>query len=316
MEQINKVRRVVKKQINDQVVRPVRIITGKSLDLRPIKGSELFEEIYCNCLILAKKKTGKTTVLYKIVKDCCTNETTVIVFSATVDKDPIQIEIKKYCKKMKIPYVGYTSMKDEDVDVLEVLVNKLTEEARERALEENPPSNDEGSEESYSDSEDGEYNRYHPNRNHNHKPKTLVLFEDSEEDSEVDEHRPKKRKNKYRAPEYLIILDDLSNELKSKVLAKLSKTNRWYNSKLIMSTQYKNDILPEIYKQFDYALLFRGEPLEKLETIHKDLDLSTDFELFQQLYYNATEKPHNFLYIDVRNEKYRHNFTHAYDIKD
>ena len=103
----------------------------------------------------------------------------------------------------------------------------------------------------------------------------------------------------------MIILDDLSSELKSKTLVKLLKMNRHYLLTCIVSTQYLNDLLPESIKQMDYALVFRGEPEEKLLKLHKDLDLAIDFESLKKIYHNATTDKYNFLYIDTRAERFR-----------
>ena len=244
------------KKVNDQVVKPVKFITGAGDDNRPIKGEDLFSEIYCNTYICARKKSGKSSVLFKIVKECATKETTVIVFCSTVDKDRIHLAIKKYCKMTGIPYIGYTSTKEEDVDVLNTFIHKLQEEAKPK---EDSPSDEE----------------QEPVKN-THK---FLMFGDSDDSS--GEERPTK-KPKYKAPKYLIIFDDLSNELKSPTLTRLLKMNRHWESKIFVSTQYVHDLPIQSIKQCDYALIFRGQPLDKLQKLYRDLDLSIDFELFQQ----------------------------------
>lgn len=274
------------KQINNAFVRPIHYQNGQGEDKRPLKGKELFDEIYANIFICAKKKSGKTVVVNKIVSDCATSETTVMVFASTVDKDQNHLSIKQYCKLHNIPYISYTSMKDDGVDIIDVLIKKLQDDAK--ALE-NPESDDE--------EDDCEQ---------------LILFDSDSEEEVQKENKIKQRKSKYKAPEYMIIIDDLSNELKSKTLIKLLKMNRHYKIKVIISSQYANDLLPESIKQMDYALLFAGESEVKLLKLHKDLDLSIDFAEFKNLYYMATAKKYNFLYVDVRNEAYRCNFTHEW----
>jgi len=48
---------------------------------------------------------------------------------------------------------------------------------------------------------------------------------------------------------------------------------------------------------------------EKLEHIYKMLDLSIDIEKFYELYDYATKDPYCFLYIDMKNQKFRKNFS-------
>lgn len=277
------------KKVNDQVVKPVKFITGAGDDNRPIKGEDLFSEIYSNIFILAKKKSGKTTVLFKVIKECCSKDTHVIVFSSTVNKDPSHLAIKRMCKLAKIPYTGYTSIIDDSeggkINIIEELIRKLQLDA-----------------EDDNKSEEDEPKNKHP----------LIMFEDSPSEEENDH----KRKSKYRAPEYMIIIDDLSNELKGPIINRLLKFNRHFKMKVIISTQYVHDLKPEALKQMDYCLVFKGERQDKLEKLHKDIDLALDFDTFLEIYYNATDEKFQFLYIDVRNETYRRNFNFQYSLKD
>jgi hypothetical protein len=132
-----------------------------------------------------------------------------------------------------------------------------------------------------------------------------------------DEEKIKKpRKSKYQAAEYMIIVDDLSGELKSNSLVELLKKNRHYKNKIIISSQYMNDLKPESRKQIDIFMIFKGFNDKKLAEIHKDCDSSVPFETFQRVYKQATEKPFTFLYIDTRSDKFRCCFNHEFIIID
>lgn len=268
------------KQINDEVVKPTKFQFGGT-DNRPVKGESLFSEIYSNIFTLGKKKSGKSTVINKIVRSCSTKETTIIVIASTVDKDNEYKAMKDYCKTKGISFQSYTSMKEDDVNVLEALITKLQREAVEEEEDEEPEV----------------------------KQKGLGLFE-------YEEENDKPKKIKYRAPEYIIILDDISTELRSPILVKLMKMNRHFKSKIVISSQYCNDLLPAQLRQLDYCLVFKNETEDKLFKLHKDLDLAVDFPTFLKLYYNATNDKFNFFYIDVRSETYRKNFSHEYKLSN
>ena len=137
------------------------------------------------------------------------------------------------------------------------------------------------------------------------KPKSIIRCGDEDEECEEE----KKKKSKYVDLDYIIVLDDLSSELKNKALVSLLKKNRHFKSKVIVSSQYLNDLLPESLKQIDYWLVFRGMPEEKLQHIYKMADLSIPYELFTQIYKKATEKMYSFLYIDTQKELFRRNFN-------
>ena len=49
--------------------------------------------------------------------------------------------------------------------------------------------------------------------------------------------KKKHKKCEYQAPEYIIIFDDLSSELKSQSLLTLLRKNRHFKTKLIISSQ-------------------------------------------------------------------------------
>ena len=140
----------------------------------------------------------------------------------------------------------------------------------------------------------------------------LVEDEDEQEksifDSDSEDEEPKKRE-KYRAPEYIFILDDLSTELKSNSIPRLLKVNRHFLSKTIISSQWLNDLHPMSRKQQDYLILFRGHPEKKLVEIHRDANISIPIEEFWKVYKFATEKPFSFLYVDCTTGEFRRNFT-------
>ena len=131
---------------------------------------------------------------------------------------------------------------------------------------------------------------------------------DSDSEDEVE------RKPKYRSPEYLIILDDLSTELKSTSVTALLKKNRHFKAKIILSSQYLNDLLPAARKQLDYAILFRGHSEKKIAEIHRDLDVSIPVEEFYRVYKFATEEPYSFLYVDTVSGTFRRNFNTLIEI--
>ena len=114
----------------------------------------------------------------------------------------------------------------------------------------------------------------------------------------------KERKPKRLAPEYVFIFDDLGSDLRDKSITQLFKTSRHYKAKVIVSSQYIHDLSNSCIKNLDYTLIFKSFNREKLLVLFEALDLSIDFELFEQLYLDATEQPFNFLYVDSRYNTY------------
>ena len=266
------------KKCNDIKVHPVPRIGEE--DTRPVMGSAMFSELYSNIFCVARKKSGKTTAIYNIIKKCASKDTTIIAFVSTLYKDDNWKSIRKLCKDRNIPFVANLSLIDNGVNLLDELVEKLQLEAKQREDEK--------------EDDDGEPV----------KPQSIILFNDSDEDE-----APKKKKSKYRSPEYIIILDDLSTELRKPAVASLLKKNRHFFSKIIVSSQWHNDLLPESRKQIDYWLIFKDIPLHKLQELHRDADVHVPFEQFQKVYHYATKEPFNFLYVDCGKKEFRKNFS-------
>lgn len=264
------------KQLNNISVKAIPQI-GAGVDTRPIKGFNLFPEIYANVFLCAKKKSGKTSVIYKIIKSCATKDTHIISFVSTLQKDSGWLGIKKYCDDHGIQFTGHTSIMDGKIDKLTELVEELQNTAPEEGTQDEPKS----------------------------KPRSLILCDSDDDD---DDEKPKK-KSKYRSPAYIIIFDDLSTELKTKSLVSLLKKNRHFLAMTITSSQYLNDLLPESRKQIDYFLVFKGQPEQKLDTIYKDADLSISFDEFKDIYQDATKEQYSFLYVDTRDDSFRRNFS-------
>ena len=77
------------KQINRQYVKPIPI---PDEDHRPIKGFDICEEVYANIFLCARKKSGKTSALFKILKECSSKKT-IMAFCSTCYKDKNWIQI-------------------------------------------------------------------------------------------------------------------------------------------------------------------------------------------------------------------------------
>lgn len=250
-------------------------INVPKLDEKRIVGSKVFPEIYANIYISAKKMSGKTNAIFTIIKQCCDKNSNVIVFCSTCNKDTNWIEIKKYLEIHDIPSKFYDSIVDGEANHLKELIEIMSVE-------------DEPEEEEEIDLE------------------PHLIFAD-------EEIRIKLKKPKKISQKYLIIFDDISAELKDPNVSVLLKQNRHYKSKVIISSQYVNDIVPQSRRQIQYYLLFGGINDLKLNELYTNMDLPITFIKFCELYKDATKERFNFFYVDTSG-KYRKNFNLAYVI--
>lgn len=274
------------KQINDIRVKPIK----KQKDNLPIKGYDMFTEPYCNIFLCAKKKSGKSTVVFNILKNCVGKETMVHIFASTAYSDITYKRIMEMLDKKHIQYEVFNSLKEDGENIVRAIISDLNELAEQKI-------------------EDEEEQQEEEEIIDKHVKQPRCIDDDYFEVSTMKIPKEKKEpKKKYLEPEHIFIFDDLGNTLRDTSIDSLLKVNRHYKSKVIISSQYLNDLSPQSRLQLDYMLIFKGMPIDKLLQIHKDIDLALDIETFIKYYNIATEDKFNFLYIDIRNEQYRLNF--------
>jgi hypothetical protein len=272
------------KRINNEDVKPVKSVEVDK-DKRPVAGASLFSEIYSTIFFCARKKSGKTCAIAHIIDKCATKETRIIAFVATIYRDPTWRAIEQMCEKKGIEFTAYTSIKDTHTreDILQSIVDVLKAEHEARLS-----------------GEDTE-----PQNTIADLP-TLGYEHDT-----IDIKRQRKpRKPKFKAPQIIFVFDDLSGELKTPSLIELLKMHRHFKSKVIISSQYWNDIASDGRKQIDYVLLFKGlsQSLPKLKEIYDNCDPPVTFEVFLDIYRFCTAEQFNFMYTSRWGE-FRKNFT-------
>ena len=292
------------KKINNMVVNKVEFI--KPSDTRPVLGADLFPELCCNIFECAKKHSGKSTTTFSIIKKCASKETKVIVFCSSLNNDKCWLAIQKYCEDKGIQFEGHTSIFDEDGDnLVEGLVNRW------RSLKEGAEG-----EEAMGEGDDrmGEQEGEGSSVSRDPMPVLQFVHTDESELEETSEKPKKKRKSKFQSPDYLIIFDDVSVELKNKWVTALVKIHRHYKSKIILSSQSVVDLAPGARNQMDYTLIYGGMPEDKIEKILICCSLPITLRQLMKMYKVATKEKYSFLYIDAVNNKYRMNFNTEIEI--
>lgn len=251
---------------------------------KKIKGGNLLPNVYSNMFIVAKKNSGKTTCIFNILKKIADRDTIFNFFVSTIHKDKSWEAIVEYFEnKGNMVYSNSST-----IDNGECLIQNIIDE---------PLPYEEEEEESSSSESD-----------------TYIHLDNPEKEIKIK--TVKKRKKKHIAPHRIIVLDDLSGELKRPVFNQLLKINRHLKCVILCSSQWLNDIHPMSRRQIDGWIIFGGQKKEKLNTIMRDSDSSLDYNLFERLYKHATNQKYNFLYIDCHNSKYRKNFNEEYIIHD
>lgn len=266
------------KQINNYKISKINL---PAIDEKVIKGGELLP-LYSNTFICAKKNSGKTTVIFNLLRKCIDRDTVVHMFVSTIEKDRSWLQIVDYLKTKGIKYHAHMSTIDENGnDLIRSIIDQPV---------------------LFSDDEEDE-----PSPQPHY---SFIRLNEQKQDKTI---RRKKRK---LAQKQIIILDDIGNELKKPSIDQLLKINRHLQCKVILSSQYLNDLSPQARRQIDVWLLFAGCKKEKLLTIMRDCDTHLDFYIFEQVYKYATSQKYNFLYIDCHNNTFRRNFNEGIDVPE
>ena len=260
-------------KLNNVSVKP--IVDCNPTDITKIKGYKLIPLNYWTLFICSKKKSGKTSLINEILRKCTDKRTVMWIFCSTYKIDTSWIEIIKMVGERGNQVNLFDTIQEGKENVLDTILDGLSEEIDEPKVDDLPPPD---------------------------KP-VFDIFK-GKGMKEKKEYKPKKT-----SPKNLFIFDDISSQLKSPSVARLLKQHRHSGSSVIISSQYLHDIRPESTLQIDLFFAFRSFSQEKLEYIHKVLDLSIEFEKFWEIYKYATEQMFNFLYMNVRTEEFRQNFN-------
>ncbi len=276
--------KIIVKTINDEKVERIPI----KIDTRKVKGADICKDCYSNIFCVAPTNCGKTTAIFSMLKAFAGKNTKILLFVSTIYNDPNWQFIRKYFEKKGNDVICQSSLREDGIDHLKELVEHLKEKAQEREAEEE--SDDEPDLMKILEQENGVINYLRR-----------------------DEDKPKKKKEKYQSPEYILVADDLADEIKSPTFTTLLKKARHYHIKVIISSQYLKDLIPAARKQIRLWLIFMGCQSALVYNIHEASDLRIDPELFLQLYQKATiptdDNPKPFLYVAPREDDFRISFS-------
>ena len=297
----------------------------------------MFDIVSPNIALIAKKKSGKSNLLYHILKNVVGKNTKFHIFCSSAYTDPVYKDmIKHFRNKGNSIDVNIGLYEQEEgkrrkkSNILDKLLKKLEKENKKESNKKDKQKGGQEKQPIVNINYDTQRKRSPFARRLtfndlplNHIAYTLFPqqsintdFQQPEEpQQEEPQEEPQEQKGgKLNTPSRVFIFDDLSNELNDPIVAKLLKNIRHYDeekggSMCFVSTQYVNDIPPTGRSQFDYLICFKGHKPQKVETMRKMMDSNIDEDVFLNMYEYATEKPYSFLYCNCRDNTFRKNFN-------
>lgn len=275
------------------------------VDVNPdlIKGKEIIPELYSNVLICGKKKSGKTNVLYHMLRRILGKDSHLLCFGPTVNKDPMYKAIKKMAAAKGADPLFFTHFIDKDgTSLLDEIIEangQAPEQTSRPILKPKPVEHKQ--ERQLTELEQVKLIMGLPIGQPEPKPEEIL------EEIEEKEHKKAARKRKL-VSKYVLVFDDLGKQMYSDVISDFMIQNRHHECKVFVLVQHIKFLNKAARAQLDYVLLFPGFSADKLISLHEDLDLPGDFDEFYRMYKQATSKKYNFLFIDTAQAKYKHNF--------
>jgi len=236
------------------------------------RGDKIFNVRYWVTLILGKRKSGKSTLIYTLLTNFVTKKMVVLFFVPTFYKDDTYAVMREWLDKKGVAYRGFTDVIEDGVNQIDefMKVNHGMDETQEKEKEEIKCP--------------------------------FVKFNDPAPRKKLDKPLP--------PPEYFLIFDDISNLLKNKSVCLLIKNSRHYRAKIILSTQSVVDISPQIYGQTDYLCMMKNLNRDSLEKIYERIEPPLDsLEEFEQLYHTVTNNKHDFLLFSRENDEFGINLS-------
>jgi len=233
----------MEKQINNIVINAIPI---KGLNNKRPRGHEIFEIVSPNIALIAKKKSGKSNLLYHILKKCVGNKTKFHIFCSSAYTDPVYRDMIDYFKKrgnkMDVNIGLYTTdesgKRKRKINILGNLLKKLEKDAIKEANKKQKGKGKKKKKPTVNINYDNFRKRspFERRITFNDLPTTHVayrLFPNimPQESAEINVPETQEEDNQngsgcLNEPSRVFIFDDLSNELNDPIIAKLLKNIR------------------------------------------------------------------------------------------
>lgn len=288
--------------INNVKIKPV-ITNQDGWNSKTVRGYDYYTNPYSNVCLLARKNSGKSTVIYRALEQCVAKGTNVFIFSPTVHMDATYKKMIAMLKKKKCNVIAKEHFIENGVDliqeILAVINNKEDEEMDEKTELPTPPLLN------FGDPRFQEVNRC------SNGECTLVPRSIKKE----KKVKKKSQRGKLITPESIFVFDDLSSVLRHKSISQLMTKNRHYKLKTFLACHSVNNLDKMALSCIDVFHVFANVSNEKIEELREKVNITfkndskkKDSKL-QQIYDMATAGRYNFLYIDRINDCYRRNFN-------
>ena len=282
------------KHYHPYTIKPIKVKKDPS-ESKPVLGKELIPELYPGSMaLLAKTRSGKTTVINHIMEHCIDERVAVYIFCSTVSLDASWIKVVKDLRHRGVHVVTYTSIFHPVTGA-----NQLDALFKEFELQEKQQEKEKKTRKSLHEIVQA--------------PKFLAAHNPvSDPDLVAPSESKKEEEYETSAPKRWIFVDDMSQEqLRAKCLDNNLKKCRHYKARILISTQHIIHVTPSALTQLSVVCFWKGFSPNYMAKLHDRLAMHSviDFKQFWLLYTMATKEDHSFLTYYLTDGSFRSGFS-------
>lgn len=275
-------------------IKPIKVKKDPNEE-KPVLGKELIPELYPGSVaLLAKTRSGKTTVINHIMEHCIDERTDVYIFASTVSLDKSWIKIVKDLRARGVSVHTYTSIFHPGTGQNQLNAIFAEFERREKQQEKEQKT-----------------------RKSLHEvvvaPKFLAAPNPIADPDMVAPSESRKEEDYLTsAPKRWIFIDDMDQEqLRAKTLDNNLKKCRHYKARILVSTQHLIHVTPSALTQLSVVCFWKGFSPAYMYKLHDRLAMHSviDFKQFWLLYSMATKEEHSFLTYYLTDGSFRSGFS-------
>ena len=93
----------------EKIKAPIEVLKPVDVNHLPL-GYQYINHAYPNILLLAKKNSGKTNIIYNILKKCANKHTEIVIFCPTWELDDTYRQILEYLDSKGIPHQQFKNI--------------------------------------------------------------------------------------------------------------------------------------------------------------------------------------------------------------
>ena len=294
-------------QVNDIKITP---LIHQKFDKKTVQGYEFFPNPYNNIALVARTKSGKTNCIYRALEATLRKNTNVVIICPSVNTDATYKKMKSMIKKKGCNLTVHEHFEEKGINHIEDLVKRLSEKASKK---------------------DGESQQKVHGKVDLGLSMDDILFSHAPQIENVSEivisggtesqpkSKPERKKKGKLAPEYVLIIDDLSSLCRHRSITRLLCKARHMKMRVFISIHSIMDLQPAAWGQLANIFLFPNISEERIEQVADKCGLTFKGDTKKRrvlcdLYDQATQEPYNFLNCNTQEMTFKKNFNEQFQV--